>query len=168
MKKIILLFFVTSGALFASGGGETDIVPRVINFLIFASLVYYLLAEPVKNFFGGRSEEIASSFESIQKKLKAAKDEKLAAEKDLEDARAKAAKILADVKEEAVLAKEKLATQAKSDIEVLNKQKIELMEIERNHMVRAVVKKSIEGIFSSKELDMDRKSVLDSLIKKVA
>ena len=74
MKKIILLsLLVVPAALLASGsadgevsryfiqtGRESDYVPRLFNFIIFASLIYYLVANPIKGFFKGRSEGIAA------------------------------------------------------------------------------------------------------------
>lgn len=168
MNKILILFFVSGVSLFASSGGEVDIVPRTINFLIFAAIVYYLVAEPIKGFFSGRSSDIASSFELIQKKLKEAKDEKIAAQKYLDEARVKASEMMQDVKKEAVLVRENMQKQLKIDIAVLHKQKDELKEIDRNHMIRAVVKNSIEDMFQDKELDVDRKVTFNSLVRKVA
>jgi F-type H+-transporting ATPase subunit b len=168
LNKILILFFVSGVSLFASSGGEVDIVPRTINFLIFAAIVYYLVAEPIKGFFSGRSSDIASSFELIQKKLKEAKDEKIAAQKYLDEARVKASEMMQDVKKEAVLVRENMQKQLKIDIAVLHKQKDELKEIDRNHMIRAVVKNSIEDMFQYKELDVDRKVTVNSLVRKVA
>jgi F-type H+-transporting ATPase subunit b len=168
LNKILILFFVSGVSLFASSGGEVDIVPRTINFLIFAAIVYYLVAEPIKGFFSGRSSDIASSFELIQKKLKEAKDEKIAAQKYLDEARVKASEMMQDVKKEAVLVRENMQKQLKIDIAVLHKQKDELKEIDRNHMIRAVVKNSIEDMFQDKELDVDRKVTFNSLVRKVA
>jgi F-type H+-transporting ATPase subunit b len=168
LNKILILFFVSGVSLFASSGGEVDIVPRTINFLIFAAIVYYLVAEPIKGFFSGRSSDIASSFELIQKKLKEAKDEKIAAQKYLDEARVKASEMMQDVKKEAVLVRDNMQKQLKIDIAVLHKQKDELKEIDRNHMIRAVVKNSIEDMFQDKELDVDRKVTFNSLVRKVA
>lgn len=168
MNKILILFFVSCVSLFANSGGEVDIVPRTINFLIFAAIVYYLIAEPIKSFFSGRSGDIASSFEAIQKKLKEAKDEKIEAQKYLDDAKVKVSEMMQDVKKEAVLVRENMQKQLKNDIEILHKQKDELKEIDRNHMIRAVVKNSVEDMFQSKELDVDRKVTFDSLVRKVA
>ncbi|MCB4752601.1 MAG: F0F1 ATP synthase subunit B, partial [Sulfurovum sp.] len=44
----------------AQTGRENDFWPRVINFTIFAVLLWYLVASPIKDFFIGRSERIAS------------------------------------------------------------------------------------------------------------
>ena len=53
LVKVASVTLLASAALFASEGshGQTDIIPRAVNFLIFAALVYYLLADKVKAFF---------------------------------------------------------------------------------------------------------------------
>ena len=66
------------------------------------------------------------------------------------------------------MVRERLKAQLQDDIQILNKQTKELQEVERNRMIRAVVREGVENIFNSKELDVDRKTILDSLIKKVA
>jgi F-type H+-transporting ATPase subunit b len=58
MGKIIVTVLLLSAYLFGSDAGaegSTDIVQRTINFLIFAGILFYILAEPVKNYFSGRS-----------------------------------------------------------------------------------------------------------------
>jgi len=69
MKKIILfLILILPVVIFASGenGAEhgTDIIPRTINFFIFAGIIYYLAAKPIKDFFTGRSNSIADQLNS--------------------------------------------------------------------------------------------------------
>lgn len=74
-----LLYFVAlcalPGALFAAGGGsgEYDILPRAINFTIFAAILYYLIAEPLKGLYFKRLNGIAERLDSIQSKLKESK-----------------------------------------------------------------------------------------------
>jgi len=168
MKKLLVLLFVSASFAFASGDSEYDILPRTVNFLIFASLVYYLLAEPIKSFFKSRKEDIAASFEQIQEKLKEAEAKKELAKKNLEAAKVKAAEIVENSKGEAELIKEKLIAQAKSDVEILHKQKEEAKDVARNHMVRDVIKTELEGVFASSDLKTDSSDILSSLIKKVA
>ena len=112
MKKIVLLsLLIVPAILLASGGDaessryfvqtgrETDFWPRVVNFTIFASLLYYLIANPIKNFFKGRSEGIAAQLNEIEEKLQAAKDEKKEAQNRLDESEKKAEQIIADAKD---------------------------------------------------------------------
>jgi len=90
MKKVLLVSLLVLPALLLASSGhgeeanhylmqtgrESDFWPRVINFTIFAALLWYLLANPIKNFFVGRKEGIASQLKEIEEKLQAAKNEK--------------------------------------------------------------------------------------------
>ena len=49
--------------------GGTDIVQRTVNFLLFAGLVWYLVGEPVKNYFASRSQGISDELKKVQEKL---------------------------------------------------------------------------------------------------
>jgi len=63
MKNVVIIIALLLPAiLLASGdagryealtGRATDFIPRIFNFLIFAGILYYLLASPIKNFFTG-------------------------------------------------------------------------------------------------------------------
>jgi len=80
MKKIVLfsLLILPAIALASAGesegsrylaqtGRETDFWPRVVNFTIFAALLYYLIANPIKNFFQERRESIANKLKQIDR-----------------------------------------------------------------------------------------------------
>ena len=52
MKKMLFIILALSPlALFASEDVQTDIIPRTVNFLIFAGIVYFILADKLKDFF---------------------------------------------------------------------------------------------------------------------
>jgi F-type H+-transporting ATPase subunit b len=71
--KVLIALIFSSGILYASEDTQTDIVPRVVNFLIFASIIYYLLADKIKEFFKNRKDEISAKLESVQVKVKESK-----------------------------------------------------------------------------------------------
>jgi F-type H+-transporting ATPase subunit b len=76
---------LTASVVWASGGegghGEAhgvtpakmqDFMWRILNFVVFAAILIKLVAKPAKQFFAGRSQEIAESFEELEaKKAKA-------------------------------------------------------------------------------------------------
>ena len=79
----VLLFSLPSFALASSdahGGGSqiVDLGWRVLNFLIFAAILYFAAAKPIRNFLGGR-------IEGIRKELGEAEKGKEAAEKKLQE-----------------------------------------------------------------------------------
>lgn len=72
----LLLFFVliATAACFASegsGGGEGraiwDMLWRIVNFIILAAILWKLLADKIKSFFGDRRGEIAQMIEDADK-----------------------------------------------------------------------------------------------------
>lgn len=93
--KIVPALLATSVFAFASSGAgtETDIIPRTVNFLIFAALAYYLLADKLKAFFADRSDSIAKAYEEAENKIKEAK----AALESAKIKRDEAAKLAADL-----------------------------------------------------------------------
>jgi len=89
MGKIIVTVLLLSTYLFGSDAaaeGSTDIVQRTVNFLIFAGILFYVLAEPLKNYFSGRSAGIADELEKVQERLRESKRLKDAAEHMIEEA----------------------------------------------------------------------------------
>ena len=110
MKKLVLLsLLVVPAVLLASGdaestryfaqtGRETDFLPRLVNFTVFAALLYYVLANPVKDFFKGRTEGIGAKLNEIEEKLQVAKDEKKDALVRFNESEKKADQIIEDAK----------------------------------------------------------------------
>lgn len=166
--KILFASFVLINLAFASDASQTDIVPRVVNFVIFFVLIYYLIASKVKAFFKDRQNSIAQSFENIQDKLKQAKTKKEESKQKLEHAKLKANDIIKDALKEAALMKEKLIEQHKLSVEILHKQKQEAQEVARKKMIRAVIEEELGKILASKELKTDPSVALDSMIKRMA
>ena len=162
---------MVTGVVFASGGaegGETDIVQRTVNFLIFAGILYYLLAEPMKNFFGGRSKGIADELEKVQEKLRDSKAAKEAAEQKIEEAKKFAADLMATAKKENKILNEKIMQQCESDLENITKQNAALMDLEQRKMVREVVDAVMDDVLAEESAGFDKETMAQIIMKKVA
>lgn len=157
-----------SSRYFAQTGRETDFWPRVINFTIFAALLYYLLANPIKNFFKGRSEGIAMQLNEIEKKLQAAKDEKKEAQNRLDESKKRAEEILADAKAEAILLAEKIATANQNDLALLDKQLEEKMSLEERKSAREAIDEILSDNITRDDIMLDEAKVVEIISKKVA
>ncbi len=181
MKKIVLLsLLIVPAILLASGGDaessryfaqtgrEYDFLPRVVNFVIFAALLYYLLANPIKNFFKGRSESIAAQLNEIEKKLQAAKDEKKEAQNRLDESEKRAEEILVDAKAEAVLLAEKIATANQNDLAILDKQLEEKMSLEERKSAREAIDEILSENITNDDIMLDEAKVVEIISKKVA
>jgi len=181
MKKIVLLSLLMVPAILLASGGdaessryfaqtgrETDFWPRVVNFTIFAALLYYLLANPIKNFFKGRSEGIAAQLNEIEKKLQAAKDEKKEAQNRLDESEKRAEEILTDAKAEAILLAEKIATANQNDLAILDKQLEEKMSLEERKSAREAIDEILSDNITADDIMLDEAKVVEIISKKVA
>ena len=181
MKKIVLMsLLIVPAVLLASGGDaessryfaqtgrETDFWPRVFNFVIFASLLYYLLANPIKNFFKGRTEGISAQLNEIEMKLQAAKDEKKEAQNRLEESENRAKEIIADAKAEAVILAEKIATSNENDLAILDKQFEEKIALEERKSAREAIDEILSDNITNDDIMLDEAKVVEIISRKVA
>ena len=173
MRKLVLMAaFFLPAAVLASGheaaGEGTDFFPRLVNFIIFASIVYYFVAEPIKNFFTGRSEEIASRLEEVQSRLKAIKKAKEDARAAYEAARRTADEIIESAKKESQLLAKKLDEQLQVELENLEKLQQEKMDVEKRQMIRKTVDEVLSELFKGDAIGMDEKKFVNLIMKKVA
>ncbi len=181
MKKIVLLSLLMVPAILLASGGdaessryfaqtgrETDFLPRVVNFIIFASLLYYLLANPIKNFFKGRSEGIAAQLNEIEAKLQAAKDEKKEAQNRLDQSEKRAEEILVDAKAEAIILAEKIATSNQNDLALLDKQLEEKISLEERKSAREAIDEILSENITNDDIMLDEAKVVEIISKKVA
>ncbi len=168
--RVLTLLALSASVMFASGGAEhgTDIIPRTVNFLIFAAILYYLVAEPVKNFFKNRSATIAASLEEVQQKLKLAKEERQKAQNELEKAKQLASEIGETTKKEIELLKEQIIKQTEQELAALEKSFVENMELERRKRIRQITKEVLEELFEDKSIDLDKEHFVNLIVKKVA
>jgi F-type H+-transporting ATPase subunit b len=181
LKKILLLTLVLLPAIvlasaghseesryFAQTGREHDFWQRVFNFTIFIGLLYYLIANPIKNFFKTRSADIADQLKEIETKLQAAKKEKKEAQKRLEDAEKRAKRIVEDAKKEAQLLVEKVSLANEQEIQVMQKQYEEKISLDERKSAREVIDEILSDGISSDDILLDETKVTQIVAKKVA
>jgi F-type H+-transporting ATPase subunit b len=182
MKKLLLvsLLLLPAVLLASSGHGEeanryliqtgreSDFWPRVINFTIFAALLWYLLANPIRNFFTERSEGIASQLKEIEEKLQAAKDEKKEAQARLDESIKRAEQIIADAKKEAVILAQKIAEANAQELEVMDKQFAEKIALEERKATREAIDEVLSENITADDIMLDEAKVVDIISRKVA
>jgi F-type H+-transporting ATPase subunit b len=163
--------FVAPMVLLASGGeegGATDIIPRTINFLIFAAILYYYVADAAKQWYLGRKNDIANKLDSIQVKLKESHGKKEQALQKVEEAKANARALVDTAKKEAVLLSEKVALEADQEIENLEKSFQDRVLIERRKMQRNIVNEILDEMFKEGSISLDNDEIVKIVNKKVA
>jgi len=171
MSKIIVTVLMLSAYLFGSDAGaegSTDIVQRTVNFLIFAGILFYILAEPVKNYFSGRSAGIADELEKVQERLRESKRLKEAAEHKIEEAERFASELAESSKKENKILNDKILAQCEQELEIISKQNDALMELDRRKMVREVVSEVMNDVMNSSGEALGKEAMTEILKKKVA
>jgi len=146
----------------------TDIVQRTVNFVIFAGLIWYLVAEPVKNYFTSRSQGIADDLKRVQDKL----NESISLKKDalakISEAEKFAEELNKSSKKENKIINDNIMSQCDSDLEALATHQASLIEFDQRNMVRSVVEDIVKETLAQSADNFDKEAMANVLLKKVA
>jgi len=170
MSRIIVLMLMISTIALASDAEHagTDIVQRTVNFLLFAGLVWYLIAEPMKNFFASRSQSIADEMQKVQDKLKESVNLKKDALAKITEAEKFAEELVITSKKENKILNDNIMSQCEIDLENLSKQQNTLMDFEQRKMVRGVVEDTLDEVLNQSADSFDKEAMANVILKKVA
>jgi F-type H+-transporting ATPase subunit b len=149
-------------------GAQTDIVQRTVNFLLFAGLIWYLVAEPVKSYFAARSKAISDELQKVQEKLNESIALKKEALSKITEAEKYASALEVTSKKENKLINDKMMLQCESELEILSKQNASLMDFEQRKMVRSVVENVLSEVLSQSADSFDTEAMANVILKKVA
>ncbi|RAZ38212.1 F0F1 ATP synthase subunit B [Campylobacter hyointestinalis] len=169
LRYISLLLIPVFG--FASSDAaqhDYDIVARTINFLIFAGILYYLIAEPVKKAYKGRINSIATRLEAIQDKLRESKAKKDEAIKAVEQAKENAKELIKTAKKEAELLVFKVEADTQNELAYLEKSYEEQKAFEERKIIKTVVSEVLDELFTSDALKVDQNEFVNLVLKKVS
>ena len=151
-----------------AGHGETDIVQRTVNFLLFAGLVWYLVGEPAKNYFASRSQAIADELKKVQDRL----DESVALKKEalakISDAEKFADDLVVSSKKENKIINDKIMSQCELDLETLAKSGVSSRSFAQRNMVQDVVENVLKETLAQSSNDFDKEAMANVILKKVA
>ncbi|WP_428025717.1 F0F1 ATP synthase subunit B [Arcobacter sp.] len=171
MKKLLLLTLLALApvALFAnSEGAETDIIQRTVNFVIFAGILWYLLADKIKAFFANRTLEIQSELDKVQDTLKASQAKVDEAAAKLENAKKLAAETVELAKSEVAALKQKVANAVDNEIAQLNRNFDDRIEVETRKVQRQIVEEILEELLKSDNISLSQDELANIVLKKVA
>ena len=170
MSRILVIMLMLSTYALASNAEHagTDIVQRTVNFLLFAGLVWYLVAEPVKSFFAGRSQAIADELQKVQDRLNESISLKKDALSKISDAEKFAEELKVSSKKENKILNDSIITQCNVELETLGKQQVSLMEFEQRKMIRLVVEETLNEVLNQSSENFDKEAMANVILKKVA
>ncbi len=167
-RILVFMLMISTYALASSGNAETDIVQRTVNFLLFAGLIWYLVAEPAKSYFASRSQGIADEMKRVQDKLRESASLKKEALAKVAAAEKFAADLVVNSKKENKVINDSIITQCEADLEILAKQQTVLMDFEQRKMVRSVVENILGEVLSQSDDSFDKEAMANVILKKVA
>ncbi len=176
LNKIALaVAFVLPIVAMASGSehhdvsmSNSDFFYRVLNFSIFVGLLYYLAANPIKDFFKGRQADIANQLKEIEEKLQASKNEAKMAEEKLAENEAKAQEIITDSINEGKILAENIASKNEELLNSMDKQLDEKMELESKKMAKETINRLLNDGIDSNDIAIDESKVVALVSGKVA
>jgi len=170
VSRILITLLTISTVALASGAesGGTDIVQRTVNFLLFAGLVWYLVAEPIKSYFASRSQGISDELQKVQDKLSETIALKKEALSKISDAEKFAEELAITSKKENKIINDNMMAQCEVELETLEKQNATLTEFEQRKMVRTVVEDILNDVLSQSSNSFDKEAMANVILKKVA
>jgi len=168
-RILVLLLMISTYALASEmKDGGSDIVQRTVNFILFVGIIWYLIAEPVKNYFASRSQGIANELKKVQEKL----DESITLKKEalakITEAEKFAEELAAKSKKESKVINDEIIAQGELEVETLVKQNLSKREFEERKMVREVVEDIVSETLKQNADSFDREAMANVILKKVA
>lgn len=169
IKLLVLLLISAPLALFASDANvETDIVERTVNFLIFAAILYYLLADKLKTFFKDRTQSIQSELDKVQEMVKESEKKVADAKLEVENAKKVAEELVSSANSDVESIKAKIEATVEQEIAYLNRSFDEKTELETKKIKREVVQNVLEELLKSGNIDLSQDELAGIVLKKVA
>jgi F-type H+-transporting ATPase subunit b len=168
-KKIFALLAVAPMALFASDANvETDILERTVNFLIFISILYYLLADKIKTFFSDRTKSIQSELDKVQEMLKASETKVAEAKQEIENAKKIAGDLVDSANNDVEAIKSKIEATVEQEIAYLSKSFDEKTTLEVRRVKKEVVESILNQLLSDDNVEISQEDITNVILKKVA
>ncbi|MBT3279888.1 MAG: hypothetical protein HOF69_03780 [Campylobacteraceae bacterium] len=168
MKKLLFILLSLSPVAIFASDGNTDIIERTVNFIIFASIVYYVLADKAKAFFSERSAGIQSELEKV-KDLKAQSEAKRANAQDkLDNAKELAAQLVEDAKNDVESIKKQIEANVENEITQLSKGFDDRCDIETKKIKKEVVEEILNELMSDENIAISQDNLTSIVLNKVA
>jgi F-type H+-transporting ATPase subunit b len=170
VKKILfILLSIIPLSLFANEANvETDILQRTVNFIIFIGILYYLLADKAKEFFGNRTSSIQAQLDKVQQVLKDSEAKVEDAKSELDNAKKLANEIIESANTDINSIKTSIEASTEQEIAYMKKSFDEKIEVETRKIKKEVVEQILEELLSSDNISISQDELANIVLKKVA
>ncbi len=169
MQKLFLLilpaFLLAAGA---KSEPDYDIVARTINFLLFAGILYYLIANPIKNAYKARIEGIDKNLSQARKKIEEARAKEELAKSKVAKAKEDAARLIETARIEARQLTTKIERDTQASLISMYDSYEEQKEFTRRASTRKIVSDVLEEAFSDTSIKISEQGLVDLIKKKVS
>ena len=167
MKKLILLSLPLFSFLQGADFMETDFIPRVANFVIFACIIYYFVADHAKKFFKGHQDTIRNNLVASEEKIaNSKKQKKIASDKILESEKM-AKEIIKTSEDESRLIIKQYKEQTNNLIANMKKLHEERNVLEEKKALRSVTQEVLNNFIDTSISKLDKSDILDILNKTI-
>jgi len=165
-----------AGAAWASGGADMtgDLLKRVMNFVVLAVALVFLLRKPLKQFFSQRTQSIADELADLEAKREAAKAELAKIEATLKAAEADKETILAEFRSQGEKEKVKIiaaaqvtAERIKAQAQFTIEQEVASAKAELKREVANMSAQVAEDLIKQRITAQDQGRLVDEYLSKV-
>ena len=170
IMKVAFIFFglgFMPSYIFANDFSHTDFIPRVINFAIFAVIVYIVLQPKISAFFQNRVDGIRDSIEKANEEREESKRALLAKKKELKDIEEQTKEMINQAKAQAKKILSDLETAKANENEIQSKNNELKKQAAANRFKREVVSQFLDNTIQADKIGL-KDSELTSLILKKA
>ena len=170
MKKMLFIILALSPlALLANDhNAQTDIIQRTVNFVIFAAIIYYLLADKMKAYFSDRTKGIQAQLDKVQSTLEESKKKVQDAKDELENSKKIANELVNDANSDINSIKSKISDAFDSEILNLTSSFDGKLAIETKKMKKQIVAEVLEELLSDDNISIKQDDLVNIILKKVA
>ncbi|PAF45909.1 hypothetical protein [Helicobacter sp. 11S02629-2] len=171
-KIAVILACFSSAFIFAADHpmivSHTDITPRLMNFILFIILLWFLVADKFKVILKDRREGILKQLEDAQSQSEDSKERLKKAQLKLQEAKTHAEEIVITTQKEVQIMAEHINAKTKEQIEHIAKANQEAEDFEYKAFEKAIIAEILQEAFNSKEMELDISDYLNILDRKVA
>ena len=168
MKKILLIALSFAPMTLFASDVETDIIQRTLNFVIFAAILYYLLAQRIKGFLNDRSLLVQKELNQVQDILSSSAKKIDVANSKLEEAKKLSHEIVEIAKNETSKISENMLKVVEEDILKMKKHFDEKIAIEVKKTKKEIVYEVLNDLLDSSNIDLKQEDLANIILKKVA
>lgn len=166
-----LLFFMFPAFLYTYDGSlaisDTDIFERSINFVIFATLLWYLVAGRVRDMLYARQKQISDTLSEAQERIRQLHARREDASMRLKEAKIQAQEIVANANKEAILVVSHIDEKYKEQVEYLMKSNEDAMNFESRKVYNEVIREALHELFKD-GVSLSNKDYIDLIERKVS